>query len=84
MEKTKEIIKEIKIYEHHFYCDECNKYLGVSQEYEDGWYENIGEFDLKFHIDKWYRINKCLCNDCRNKFIENLKTTLKSMGFEKD
>ena len=50
MEKAKEIIREIKTYEHSFYCDECNKYLGTSQEYDDGWYEDIGEFELKFYI----------------------------------
>ena len=84
MEKAKEIIREIKTYEHSFYCDECNKYLGTSQEYDDGWYEDIGEFELKFYIDSWYCINKCLCDDCRKSFIENLKVTLKNIGFEKD
>ena len=83
MEKVKETIKKVKQYEHSFYCDDCGKYLGTSQEYDDGWYEEFGEFELKFHIDGWYRINKCLCDDCRKKFIENLKVALKNLGFNK-
>lgn len=83
MEKAKEIIKEIKRYEHSFYCDECGKYLGTSQEYDDGWYKSFGEFEIKFYIDEWYRIRKHLCDECRRSFIENLKVALKNMGFKK-
>lgn len=84
MEKTREIIKEVKQYEHSFYCDECNKYLGTSKEYDDGWYDDIGEFEMKFYIDGWYCINKHLCDECRKSFIENVKVALRNMGFEKD
>lgn len=84
MEKTKEVIKEVKIYEHSFYCDECGKYLGTSQEYEDGWYKDIGELEMKFYIDGWYTIRKHLCGECRKSFISNLKVSLLNMGFKKD
>lgn len=30
---------------HEFYCDKCNKYLGESVEYDDGWFDEIGYFD---------------------------------------
>ena len=85
MEKTKEVIKEIKQYEHSFYCDECNKYLGTSQEYDDGWYERYGEFELDVYIDNsWYRLKKCLCDDCRKSVLTNVKINLINMGFKKD
>lgn len=83
MEKSKEIIKEIKTYEHSFYCDECGKYLGTSQEYDDGWYKDIGEFEMKFYIDEWYTVRKHLCDECRKNFMEDLKANLINMKFEK-
>lgn len=84
MEKTKEIIKEVKIAEHSFYCDECNKYLGTSQEYDDGWYERFGEFELNLYIDDWYQLKKCLCDDCRKSILNNIKVNLINLGFNKD
>lgn len=33
---------------YHFYCDSCNKYLGFTHECDDGWFPNLGEFELKF------------------------------------
>lgn len=84
MEKIKEITKEIKGIQHSFYCDECNKYLGTSEEHEDGWYATYGDFGLKCYVDGWYRIEKCLCDDCRNKFVNNFRMTLENLGFKKD
>ena len=84
MKQTKEIKKEFIIYEHSFYCDECHKYLGTSQEYDDGWYKDIGDFELKIYIDGWYRIKKCLCDDCRKHLVTELNIRLINMGFKKD
>ena len=83
MEKSEKIIKES--YMHYFYCDNCNQYLGTSEEHDDGWYEKFGEFTLSFYVkDEWYCIDKCLCDCCRDEFVDNLKSTLKNMGFNKD
>ena len=39
---------------HHFYCDDCGKYLGSSEEYPDGYYEEIGLLELGFYLsDGW-------------------------------
>lgn len=84
MEKTEKIIKKIESAKHSFYCDECNEYLGTSEEYDNGWYQEIGEFELGFYIDNWYRIKKCLCDNCRKSFINNLKVNLINIGFEKE
>lgn len=84
MEKTNCTTKEIENYEHSFYCDECGEYLGTSEEYDDGWYECLGEFELSFYIDGWYRVEKCLCEDCAQKFLSNLKNHLEDMGFKRD
>lgn len=84
MEKTKETIREVKDTEHFFYCDECGKYLGSSKEYDDGWYQKLGEFEEKFYVgNHWYQIEKCFCDDCRKSFIENIEVALKKLGFKK-
>lgn len=83
MEREEVIVYEAELVKHHFYCDECGEYLGVSKEYDDGWYKELGELELKFYIDHWYIVKKCLCGNCAAKFIENLKATLKNFGFEK-
>ena len=64
MEQKETIICAREETTHKFYCDDCNKYLGETHEYNDGWYPNLGEFELKFYLsDDWYFINKCLCDD---------------------
>lgn len=84
MEKTREVIKSLKNIEHSFYCDECGKHLGTVTECDDGWYQELGELELKIYIDGWYRLKKCLCDDCRYRILENLKTDLCVMGFKKE
>ena len=84
MEKTNYKSKTVKATEHSFYCDECNEYLGTTEEYDDGWYEALGDFELSFYIDDWYRVKKCLCKDCANKYLSNLKNSLIILGFEKE
>lgn len=85
METMKKVIKKVSQYEHSFYCDECGEYLGTSQEYEDGRYKVIGEFELSFYAgNEWYRIKKHLCDDCRKSFINNIKVNLTNLGFRKD
>lgn len=75
--------KELNIYE--FYCDKCNKYIGSSEEYSDGYYVKLGEVEEKAYIyHNWYRLNKTLCEDCKNEFYENLITKLIQIGFKKD
>lgn len=83
MENAKEIIREIKTYKHDFYCNNCNKYIGSSIESDTGWYQKYGEFKLRFYIDEWYHISKCLCDDCKKLFIKKIKESLKNIGFEK-
>lgn len=84
MEKIRKITKKVEENIHEFYCDNCKEYLGSSYEYDDGWYPLIGKFELKLHVDDWYCIKKCLCDDCAKKFMEEMKLTLANMGFERD
>ncbi len=83
MEKIK--IKTEKINIHQFYCDNCNKFLGESEEYDDGYVYEIGEFKEHFRFaGQWYSLRKTLCEDCQKKLIENIKKSLKELGFEEE
>ena len=80
MEKTKEIkIEQIK-YTHVFYCDGCNKELGQSEEYDDGYYEEIGEYEQTAFIKGvgWFKLKRHFCRDCADKIAAKLI----EVGFE--
>lgn len=83
MEKVEYVERTLKETQHSFYCDKCNKHLGISKEQEDGWYDTIGEFELAFYIDDWYKLKKVFCRDCKDEFISNLKTCLEDIGFNR-
>ena len=84
MQQVEHITKTIVEKTHHFYCDMCNTYLGSSQEYDDGYYEQYGEFNLNFYTpDGWYESDRCLCDVCRQEYLEDVKTCLKDLGFIK-
>lgn len=82
MEKETRTTYQKELIEHSFYCDECGKYLGTSKEYDDGWYKKFGEFELRVYVNDWYHINKCLCENCENKFVSKVRAALKDMGFK--
>ena len=85
MEKIETTIQEIENYKHHFYCDECNKYLGTTEEYDDGYYDELGELELKFYLlDGWYKVKKCFCEECKKKYLSRFQIILNELGFEKD
>lgn len=84
MEKVESRICKREEFIHHFYCDDCNKYLGKTEECDDGWYPDLGEFELKFFVNSsWYEINKNLCDECKEKFLAKVENTLIELGFEK-
>lgn len=82
MDKIEKITRTIEDRIHHFYCDECHEYLGNSKEYDDGYYHKIGNFELRFYLrNKWHKVEKYLCDDCREKFLQNVENTLVGLGF---
>lgn len=85
MKKIEKVIREREEYKHHFYCDDCNKYLGVTEEYDDGYYEELGKLKLSFHLaNGWYGIDKHFCEECRKNYLEKLVNSLKELGFKND
>ena len=71
---------------HEIYCDDCGKYLGTSEEYEDGYYEEDGKFEMGVYIPEycWYHINKCFCEECKEKFVSKFRNTILELGFKQD
>ena len=65
---------------HHFFCDDCGKFLGESKEWEDGYYEELGIFSTRYGS---YHIKKHLCDKCRDKFDDKIIQTLTDLGFQK-
>ena len=69
MERIETTIREIRNYEHQFYCDECNKYLGTTEEYDDGYYAKLGELCLKiFFLMDGIKL--------RNAFVKSVKRSI--------
>ena len=68
---------------HHFYCDECNNYLGKSTEYDDGYYTELGKFKLDFKLPSgWFTIENCLCDECKEKYLKIVEKELIKLGFK--
>lgn len=92
LKEKKEIIKTT----HEFYCDNCGKFLGSSEEWEDGYYEKFGSFENKLDIynsrvhnkkykeSGWYTYKKILCDKCQEEFVSKLAKTLLELGYKKD
>lgn len=82
MERIKKIKTTKNMYE--YYCDNCGKLIGTSLEYDDGWVEPLGEFVQEVNIDGWYKLEKCLCDECARKETERIIKTLKCLGFKEN
>jgi hypothetical protein len=83
MQKEEIINKNNSIIIHKFYCDKCGKFLGSSEEYDDGYYENKFTYEYQFFIcNKWVVKKAILCDEHRQEFEGSLITTLKNFGFE--
>lgn len=84
MEKAKTIrrVKNVLVCE--FYCDICGEKIGESEEYSDGYIAELGEFEYSVNVNGWYKIKKCLCDNCKEIYTNKIICALKELGFEKD
>ena len=84
MEKIVTQIKKVEQKTHFFYCDHCDAQLGCVTEYDDGYYQALGEFKLHWNTPKgWYELNKCLCDTCKDQYLSEIYVMLESIGFER-
>lgn len=91
MDKIEYIETKILKTEHKFYCDYCNKFLGESTEYDDGYYEQYGEYEQTIYINSVdkdkkgrYYIKRYLCHECADGLTTSLINTLTALGFKKE
>lgn len=83
MVRTTENIKVRILKQLTYICDGCGKELDTVQEYDDGYIpESEYAFDTKYYFNKkWFYFNKCLCPECKAKFIADVETILEQLGF---
>lgn len=84
MEKVEEKIVEVKRKIHKFYCDKCGEYLGESEEYDDGYYAEIGHIVERIVINGtpyYYKGN--LCSECKEEHYKELSNLFETIGFVK-
>ncbi len=81
MEKI--FIKKIEKEEHYhqYYCDKCNKLMDECKEWDDGYIPNT-PVETRYTIDN-YIIKMLLCDDCKNKFLNDFYNVLEKLGFTK-
>ena len=82
MENIDYDFREVEVPIHKFYCDDCGEYLGESEEYDDGYYVEKGEYNVEFNFDHWYTLEKCLCEKCAEKKNNQIFQALKDLGFK--
>lgn len=83
MEKVQKYNVTLERAMHHFWCDECGEYLGATEEYGDGYYPTIGEFEINFNLNGWYECKRNLCSSCNRKFTNRIRDALLELGFSK-
>ena len=82
MEKRVEVeITEIE-FEHEFYCDKCGTFLGKSEEYDDGYYAEIGQHCWEYrHGDIQLIKEGQFCETCYKEINSHINSTLEQLGF---
>ena len=86
MEKTIAEEQTVTRERHFFYCDECGDFLGESEEWPDGYYENIGDYTWKYY-DKscdWLAKRGNYCDKCKEKIAMRIAEALRDLGFTKE
>lgn len=84
MEKI--IVKQVSKEEitHQFYCDICNKHIGDSVRFEDGFYYELGGYEQNFNVKgfDWCELKMYLCDECQIKMTNHILQKLKELGFK--
>ena len=79
MEKLKHVEKTIIEPVHEFYCDCCGKFLGSSEELDDGYYVEIGKKSWKYGDLK---LKGHYCDSCTVEVGERIEEALRCLGFK--
>ena len=71
---------------HTFFCDNCGTFIGISRENSDGYYSELGQFNVLLYLeccvrDRWEK-KQCLCDTCREKATNEIYKALAALGFE--
>ena len=70
---------------HKITCDICGKHIYDSEEYDDGYYDDPGEYEQAIYIEgNDYKLSMQLCEDCKRKTTKSLIDMLKDFGFRQE
>ena len=70
---------------HKITCDKCGKHIYDSEEYDDGYYDDHGEYEQAICIEgSDYKLSMQLCEDCKRKTTKSLIDMLKDFGFRQE
>lgn len=68
---------------HKITCDKCGKHICDSEEYDDGYYDDPGEYEQKIYIEEnVYKLSMQLCEDCKRETTKLLIKILQDFGFK--
>lgn len=84
MEKLRVVHEVIENREHDFYCDECEKFLGTTREFYDGYYSKLGNYEQTCYLDGQYKIKATLCDECATKKTDKIIQALSEVGYKKE
>lgn len=85
MERIKTEIIETEEKKHIFYCDNCKEKIGESIEWDDGYYEEIGEYEETYNTINvgHYQLKLHLCDKCKIVYNDKIIEAITKIGFKK-
>lgn len=85
MDKIIPIKRTITENKHQFFCDECGQFIGESYEYDDGYYQEFGNYTPDVEINHvGYSLGKLLCDKCEEKAERELLQAIKQLGYKRE
>lgn len=83
MEKLIEEKVETILRKHIITCDNCDKELMISVEYDDGYYNFPEDTVIEINLNgKQFRKIKTLCENCKKDYLARMHNEFVLLGFE--
>lgn len=70
---------------HQLFYDECGQFIGESYEYDDGYYQEFGNYTPDVEINHvGYSLGKLLCDKCEEKAERELLQAIKQLCYKRE
>lgn len=86
MEKVEQRQQTRFIPVHVFYCNDCGKEIGRSEEHDDGWFKVHGKFEIDVYLPFVGKmtLESCLCDSCARHKSYELSRGFETLGFKQN